>query len=118
MNAADQIADGFGKVLFVEQVERFERIFSATEITNLAKDFASIARMFGSMNEDDKAAVMDLIRIVTSDTASILLGSFDGSTGIEGIDKDFLVLYGGENVTGKLQDSFLSWVERFEKFSS
>jgi hypothetical protein len=111
MTTAESIADSWGRVLFKEQVDRFEGILAGQNPAELATDFAAAARIFQKLDAAERSALMTLLKIVIADTASIVLGSLDGSTTIEGIDEEFSVTYGGNDVTGELQDGFLAWIE-------
>jgi hypothetical protein len=117
MTTAESIAESWGRVLFKEQIDRLEEILTGRNPGELANDFAAAARIFQKLDAAQRSALMTLLKVVIADTASIVLGSLDGSTTIDGIEKEFSVTYGGNDVRGELQDGFLAWIEDSGVFS-
>jgi len=58
--------------------------------------------------EEDREKVFGFLRLAAADTASLIFGTIDGSHFPQGIEEDFTLKYGGEEIQGFLQDA---WIE-------
>ncbi|MFT8212365.1 MAG: hypothetical protein ACMZI0_20645 [Symbiopectobacterium sp.] len=73
--------------------------------------YAKARKVLSLLSDEDKEVVFDFFRITITDTASIILGTIDGSHFPAGIDNDFKLIYGDEEVKGELQDIFIEKAE-------
>lgn len=68
-------------------------------------------KIFINLSEKEKKAMMNMVKIIISDTASTILGTLDATHMVDNIDKDFQLIYDNEEIQGDLQDLFLALVE-------
>ncbi|RYC37102.1 hypothetical protein [Pectobacterium zantedeschiae] len=73
--------------------------------------YAKARRALSQLSDEDKEAIFNFFKITITDTASIILGTIDGSHFPSGIDNDFKLIYGDEEIQGELQDLFIEKVE-------
>ncbi|AYH47464.1 hypothetical protein B6N31_07075 [Dickeya fangzhongdai] len=73
--------------------------------------YAKARRALSSLSDEDKEAIFDFFKITITDTASLILGTIDGSHFPPGIDDDFKLIYGDEEIQGDLQDLFIEKAE-------
>lgn len=68
-------------------------------------------KIFINLSEKEKKTMMNMVKIIISDTASTILGTLDATHMVDNIDKDFQLIYDNEEIQGDLQDLFLALVE-------
>jgi len=67
--------------------------------------------LFSSASPEQRDIIFAVMRQVAVDTVSSVFGVLDGVSAIEGLPGEITVTYGGETVSGELQDYFLSLEE-------
>jgi hypothetical protein len=100
---------------FVQAIfnELFNRNFdqyrsSLNKPVNNDKDSYAMARnALAKLEESDRADVVNFLKIVMADSASVILGTLDGVHFPDDLDGDFTVTYAGESIEGDLQDIFI-----------
>ena len=73
--------------------------------------YARARNALAKLNENEKEDILKFINVVIADSASVLLGTLDGSHFPDNIDGDFIVTYKGDEIQGSLQDLFIEKVE-------
>ncbi|ASY78240.1 hypothetical protein [Pectobacterium polaris] len=73
--------------------------------------YAKARRVLSQLSDEDKENIFNFFKITITDTASIILGTIDGSHFSPGIDNDFKLVYGDEEIQGELQDLFIEKAE-------
>lgn len=73
--------------------------------------FSQVNKIFVNLSEKEKQSVIDMMKIVMTDTASTIFGTLDGTHFVNNIDEDFQLIYDNEEIRGDLQDHFLALVE-------
>lgn len=73
-------------------------------------EWARIAEIYGSLSDEQRSAMMAVLRIAIVDTLSAVFGILDGTTLIEKYRETFRLTYGddAQQLNGDLQDLFLS----------
>lgn len=100
------------KEIFEDNFHQYSKRLNRQSIENNKDDtFSQVNKVFISLSEKEKNAIMNMIKIVISDTASTILGTLDGTHMVDNIDKDFQLIYDNEEIQGDLQDLFLALVE-------
>lgn len=75
------------------------------------KMYGGFVGFYQSCSSDEKKGVIAFLEAVIGDTASIILGGFDGATDLGELTEEFIVKYSGEEIQGSLQDDFLECVQ-------
>ncbi|AUT29399.1 hypothetical protein [Escherichia marmotae] len=73
--------------------------------------YKKFSKIMSTLNDQEQSVVYDFLKLIISDTASVIFGAIDGTHFVKGLDKNCLLNYGGEDIQGDLQDLFL---EKFE----
>lgn len=74
--------------------------------------------LFNTLTPTQQSAFIDVMRQVSVDTISSLLGVFDGVSAIQGMNGTILLTYDGETINGELQEHFLAIEERYGQSGS
>lgn len=100
------------KELFNDNLKLYsERLNRKYSECNKEDAFSQVNNVFIKLSEKEKQAMINMIKIVISDTASTILGTVDGTHMVNNIDKDFQLIYDDEEIQGDLQDYFLALIE-------
>lgn len=100
---------------FVEAIylELFEKNFpqykdSLTKPANGDKDpYARARNALASLNDTQKLDVINFLKVVIADSASVVLGTLDGVHFPDNLEGDFVVQLDGGDIQGDLQDIFI-----------
>jgi len=100
-----------------ENVATYRELFNNTSMNDAADPYWRRAlTFFASLSEDQRTAFFEVVRQVSVDTVSNVLGIFDGVNMIEGADAGFAVIYGrDQRMDGDLQSLFLVEDEEITK---
>lgn len=91
-----------------ENISIYRDVFKETTIDQCSDIYWKKALfLFNSLSIDDKEIFFEILRQVMIDTTSNILGVIDGVNLINGIDKDFTLIYEGEVLNGDLQSIFI-----------
>lgn len=71
--------------------------------------------LFSSLDASGKETLLEIMRQVSVDTTSNVLGVIDGANSLEGIDESFALTLGGTDPGGDLQSLFLVEDEQLRK---
>ena len=75
---------------------------------NADKDsYARARNSLALLSDDQKNDVIDFLKLVIADSASVLLGALDGVHFPDDLEGDFIVTVDGEEIQGDLQDIFI-----------
>ena len=107
MDASKLFAEELAKDLLGSHLDRYREILSNYAPDKAAPVFAGAIRVFQNLAPQDQAAIAAFLGVVITDTASIILGVIDGSTGVDSLHGEFRLSYDGSLVSGSLQDHFL-----------
>ncbi|WDY60296.1 hypothetical protein [Pseudomonas sp. PSKL.D1] len=100
---------------FVDAIfsELFENNFvqyknSLTKPVNGETDpYARARSSLALLSDDQKMDVVNFLRVVIADTASVLLGTLDGVHFPDNFEGEIQVTFNGEEIQGDLQDMFI-----------
>ena len=100
-----------------ENVAAYREMFTHTRLSDATDPYGRRAlTLFASLSEEQRAVFFEVIRQVSVDTVSNVLGVFDGVNAIEGADAGFAVIYGrDQRMDGDLQSLFLVEDEEIAK---
>lgn len=100
------------KELFKDNLKKYsERLNRRDQESYHETTFSQVNKIFVNLSEKEKQSVIDMIKIVMTDTASTIFGMLDGTHSVNNIDEDFQLIYDNEEIQGDLQDLFLALVE-------
>ncbi|WP_312319863.1 hypothetical protein [Stenotrophomonas sp.] len=111
MDNLDSISAAWCHTLLSEHIAMYDEMLLSGDPEKVVPEYAGATAIYQSLDREGQVALLQLLKVVSVDTASQLLGNLDGSSYISGIEADFSVKYDGVDVTGYLQDSFLGTVE-------
>lgn len=113
MSVDEKVISCIFNELLVEDVNLYEKNIAEIDISNEdAKSFYSkMAKVMSNLNEEEKRDIYNFFKIVITDTASVILGTIDGTHMVNGLDEDFSISYGHVDIKGDLQDLFLEKAE-------
>lgn len=110
MNKDEVFVSGIFKEIFYDNLPNYEKIIKDNK--SIGKDaYARVSAALASLDDEKKKAVFDFFKVVATDTASLILGTIDGTHFPPGIDSDFILLADEVEIQGDLQDIFLGDVE-------
>ena len=100
-----------------ENVILYREMFTCTQLSDATDPYGRRAlALFASLSEEQRAVFFEVVRQVSVDTVSNVLGVFDGVNMIEGADAGFAVIYGrDQRMDGDLQSLFLVEDEEIRK---
>ena len=84
-----------------------ERYLEIDPATMKAGGFQEESRLCQGLSDSDKNTILKIIRQVSVDTASTILGLIEGSTTSPTIDGEFSLIYNGVEVGRDIQTEFL-----------
>ncbi|MFK3725267.1 hypothetical protein ACI2KE_15675 [Pseudomonas monteilii] len=64
-------------------------------------------KAMASLSESQKMDIINFLKVVITDSVSVLLGTIDGVHFPDELDGDFVLSVGGEEIQGDLQDIFI-----------
>ncbi|MBG3079705.1 hypothetical protein I4632_05620 [Proteus mirabilis] len=100
------------KELFEDNFKLYsERLNRQVQESQHKGSFSQVNKIFVNLSEKEKQSVIDMMKIVMTDTASTIFGTLDGTHFVNNINKDFQLIYDDEEIQGDLQDHFLALVE-------
>lgn len=110
MNLDEQVIDAIFKELFNDNSMRYKQ--SLKKPVNNDKDvYAKARNALAKLSDQDKDNLLRFIDVAIADSASVILGTLDGTHYPENIDGDFIVTYNDDEIQGNLQDIFIEKVE-------
>ncbi|AYH08224.1 hypothetical protein C5E22_22275 [Pectobacterium parmentieri] len=110
MKKDEQFVDGIFKEIFNDNLPHYEKTINENK-TNGNDAYRKISITLSSLDEEEKKSVFDFFKIVSIDTASLILRAIDGTHFPPGIDNDFKLISDEDEIQGDLQDIFLGAVE-------
>ncbi|WP_237761016.1 hypothetical protein [Pantoea sp. A4] len=73
--------------------------------------YAKARKALSGLSESERNDVFNFIDVIMADSASVILGTLDGSHFPDNIDGDFTVTYKESEIQGNLQDLFIEKAE-------
>ncbi|WP_395780006.1 hypothetical protein [Aquidulcibacter sp.] len=103
------LATGLMREVVNENVAAYRELFTHTPLSDATDPYWQRAlAFFASLSEQQRAVFFEVVRQVSVDTVSNVLGVLDGVNAIEGADAGFAVFYGrDQRLDGDLQSLFL-----------
>lgn len=81
---------------------------SLSRVANSDGDaYAKAREALAKLSEPDRANIIDFLKIIIADSASVVLGTLDGVHFPGELEGDFTVLYDGAEIQGDLMDIFI-----------
>ncbi|SAI69923.1 Uncharacterised protein [Bordetella ansorpii] len=107
MKPDEKVVDALFNALFVDNMSYYRQLLEgpadgASDVFGRARDV--LARLCA----EDREAVFKFIELAMSDSASVILGTLDGTHFPGDLDGDFAVRYGDHDIHGNLQDLFIA----------
>lgn len=95
-----------------ENVNIYRDLFTATLIEDSTDPYWKRAlTLFNTLSQEQREVFFEIVRQVTIDTTSNVLGVIDGVNVLEGDDSEFELKSGTQQISGDLQALFLAEVE-------
>lgn len=116
MRASDVIAAKLFADVIERQIKSHAETLARGEAAGKLAVFRDAGRVFAALDAQQRDAIAEFFKVVAVDSVSTVLGTFDGVTGL--LDADVEVTCNGEQVSGELQDSFLTLVQSSGLLSS
>lgn len=110
MNLDEQVVNAIFKELFDDNSVRYKKSLKKS-VNNDTDVYAKARNALAKLSDADKDDVLKFIDVVIADSASVILGTLDGSHYPDTIDGDFIVTYKDDEIQGSLQDLFIEKVE-------
>jgi len=102
-----KFVDAVFSELFDEQFFQYKN--SLTKPANGEQDsYARARNALALLNSAQRLDVVEFLRVVMADSASVILGTLDGIHFPEGLEGECVVSLDGEEIQGDLQDMFIS----------
>jgi len=100
-----------------ENLAAYREMFTHTRLSDAIDPYGRRAlTLFASLSEEQRTVFFEVVRQVSVDTVSNVLGVFDGVNMLEGADAGFAVIYGrDQRMSGDLQSLFLVEDEEITK---
>ncbi|MDO8329070.1 MAG: hypothetical protein Q7T36_01200 [Fluviicoccus sp.] len=111
MSTAEKVAEGLFVELLGKRIERYREPLASGDQNKSILVYRKAMKAFQRLSLEDQIALTNFFKVVTIDTASIVLGGFGGISDLEGLNDQFFVTYGGESIEEEIQDAFLAKVE-------
>ncbi|MDX4947321.1 hypothetical protein [Providencia manganoxydans] len=112
MKNDELVTNALYQELFVENVAIYsKRLSRVDDLSSSLGVFDKTRKIYSNLTDDEKETITNLIKVVIADTASVVLGTIDGTHIPNNIDGDFELFYKNEQIQGDLQDYFLELVE-------
>lgn len=109
----EQLVHGLHASVVDENVALYRDLFAHTEPGRVSDPYWIRAlALFGSLSGEQREVFFEVLRQVTVDTTSNVLGVVDGASYIEGADRGFELTHGARKLNGDLQNLFLAEEER------
>ncbi|MBI6527602.1 hypothetical protein JEP40_00490 [Proteus vulgaris] len=100
------------KELFEDNLKQYsERLNRPDPESHHEGTFSQVNKIFVNLSEEERNSLINMMKIVMTDTASTIFGTLDGTHFVNNIDEDFRLIYDNEEIQGDLQDHFLALVE-------
>lgn len=107
-------AEGLYKNIISGNLNVYQDLFNNTKVEQ-ATDFywKKALKLYLNLSPEDKTVFFKILKQVEIDTVSNVLGVLDGSTSLEGIDGELVLMSedGNKKINGELQDLFLEIAE-------
>ena len=105
----EDLATGLMRQVVDENVGIYCELFTHTSLSDATDPYWRRAlTLFASLSEEQRAVFFEVVRQVSVDTVSNVLGVLDGVNMIAGADAGFAVIYNGDQrMDGDLQSLFL-----------
>ncbi|KTR90860.1 MULTISPECIES: hypothetical protein [Pantoea] len=110
MNLDEQVVNAIFKELFEDNSERYRQSLSKP-VNNDTDTYGKARNALANLSQAEKECIFKFIDLAIADSASVILGTLDGSHYPDNIDGDFIVTYKDDEIQGSLQDIFIEKAE-------
>ncbi len=110
MNLDEQVVNAIFKELFEDNSKRYKASLKKP-VNNDTDVYAKARNALAKLTDSDKDDILKFIDVAIADSASVILGTLDGSHYPDNIDGDFIVTYKDDEIQGNLQDLFIEKAE-------
>ncbi len=93
----------------------YKELFEAKSDANTIDYWKKARALYGTLGDEGKAILFDIIKTVAVDTISTVLGILDGVVSIDENEWTLHLSINGLATDGELQDTFLAYVEELEE---
>ena len=111
MADSELISDEIYKELFSHYINEQVDELNNSDIEELNAVYVRMFDFYRSSSPEDKENIIDYIKEIISDTASIILGGIDNVEPLGELSGRFELKYDGEIVNSDLQENFLSNIQ-------
>ncbi|WP_062387641.1 hypothetical protein [Pseudomonas abietaniphila] len=106
MTCSEKIVQAIANELFGKNFIQYS--ISLNKPINADKDsYARARNALAKLEASDRSDVINFLKVVITDSASVIFGTLDGVHFPDDIDGRFLVMYEGGEIQGDLQDLFI-----------
>lgn len=78
--------------------------------------YAKARNALNKLNDSERAEVVNFLKVVIADSASVILGTLDNVYFPDNLSGDFSLYFEGEEIQGDLQDLFIEKAEDFNVY--
>jgi len=95
-----------------EAIREYQKLIEQSDL-NLSHNayWKNLCLLYQSLNTENKSILIEIMRQISIDTISHLLGILDGSSYFGKYNKDFNLSYNNQKLNGSLQDLFLEYIQ-------
>ncbi|EHD20429.1 MULTISPECIES: hypothetical protein [Brenneria] len=116
MKLNEQVVDAIFKELFEDNSLRYRQSL-VKPVNNDTGIYANARNALAKLDPAEQDNVFKFIDLVIADSASVILGTLDGSHFPDNINGDFVVTYKDNEIQGSLQDLFIEKAEDKDIYS-
>lgn len=112
MAAIDNVVNGIIQQIVVQETGEYLQLIDSTNENEITDDrWRQAYDLYHGLDTENRGRFETLVRLVTIDTISSLLGLIDGVSSFEGQTDEFELTYADDVISGDLQDTFLARIE-------
>lgn len=113
---ARTVAQGIHEEVTEHNLQIFRNRYLETDYTRITNaEFRRAMEFAQSLSESDRATFMEILRQVIVDTASTVLGVFEGSVVPAQVEGTVSVLYDDHDISDEIQTAFLVIEEEYQE---
>lgn len=107
MTNPELVSNEIHRELFDGYIEEQVDELNNADIEQLDSVYVPFYDFYRSSSEEERNNIIEYIREIVADTASIILGGIDGVDSVGELSDSFELKYDGQIVSGALQENFL-----------
>jgi hypothetical protein len=108
---AESVVDAIFHELLEENASSYRRILSMPMDDDGTTAYPEVRQALGKLSPRERDHIFRIMEVIIADTASVILGTLDGTHYPGHLDGDFIVTFDNEAIQGDLQDIFIEKAE-------